>query len=107
MSGKNQPTPFKHFIKTNTQVNNINDVANKLAETFSANSSSTNSNTKFYKYKYKKEKQKLNFKSGITESCNKIFSLSERKKAIPKSHNTAVGSDEIHSEFLKHLSSES
>ena len=62
-------------------------------------------NTEFHKDK--KEKQKLNFKSGNTESYNKLFSLSELKEAIQKSHNTAVGPNEIHYEFLRQLPSKS
>ena len=107
ISGKNQSTPLKCLIKNNTQVTNIKVIANTLAETFSVNSSSTNTNTEFHKYKNKKGKQKLNFKSGNTESYNKLFSLSELKEAIQKSHNTAVGPDEIHYEFLRRLPSKS
>ena len=70
-------------------------------------SSSTNSNIEFLKYKDKKEKQKLNFTSGDTESYNKLFSLSELKEVIQKSHNTAVSPDEIHYEFLRQLPSKS
>ena len=44
ISGKNQSTPFKHLIRKNTQVTTIKDIADTLAETFTANSSSTNSN---------------------------------------------------------------
>ena len=73
ISGENQSTPLKYLIKNNTQVTNIKDIADTLAET-SANSSSTNSNTEFHKYKDKKEKQKFNFKSDNTESYNKLFS---------------------------------
>ena len=98
-SGKNQSTPLKYLIKNNTQVTNIKDIANTLAETFSANSSSTNSNIEFQKYKNKKEKQILNFKSGNSESYYKLFSLSELKEAIQKSYNTAVGPHEIHYEL--------
>ena len=107
ISGKNDFTPLKHLIKNNTQVTNIKDIANTLAETFSANSSSKNSNTEFHKYKDKEEKQKLNFKSSNTESYNKLFSLSELKETIQKSHNTAVSPDEIHYKFLRQLTSKS
>ena len=107
ISSKNQSTPLKHLIKNNTQVTNIKDIANTLAETFSVNSSSINSNTEFHKYKDKKEKQKLNFKLSNTESCNKLFSFSELKESIQKSHNTVVGADEIHYEFLRQLPSKS
>ena len=102
ISSKKQSTPLKHLIKNNTQVINIKDIANTLAD-----SSSTNSNTEFHKYKDKKEKQKLNFKSGNTESYNELFSLSELNEAIQKSHNTAIGPDEIHYEFLRQLLSKS
>ena len=102
ISGKDQSIPLKHLILNNTQVTNIKDIANTLAETFSANYS--------YKLQHrisqiqkKKEKQKLNFKSGNTESYNELFSLSERKETIQTLHNTAVGPDEIHYEFPRHL----
>ena len=58
MSGKNQSTPLKHLIKDNTQVTNIKDIADTLAET-SANSSSTNSYIVFHKYKDKKDKNSI------------------------------------------------
>ena len=106
ISGKNQSTLLKHLIKNNTQITNIKDI-NTLAETFSVNSSSTKSNTEFHKFKDKKEKQKHNFKSGNTESYYELFSLSEQKEAIQKSHNTAVSPDEIHYEFLRQLPSKS
>ena len=82
ISGKNQSTPLKHLILNNTQVTNIKDIANTLAETFSANSFSSNSNTEFHKDK--KEKETLNFKSSNTESFNELFSLSKLKKSHPK-----------------------
>ena len=107
ISGKNQSISLKHFIKNNTQVTNIKDIANSLAQTFSANSFSPNFSSEFHKYKDKKEKQKLNSKSGNTESYNELFSLSELKEAIQKSHNAAVGPDEIHYKFLRQLPSKS
>ena len=101
ISAKNQSTPLKHLIKNNNQITNIKDIADTLAETFSPNSSSTNSNIEFHKDK--KEKQNLNFKLGNTESYNELFSLSELKEAIQKSHNTAISPDEIHYKFLRRL----
>ena len=41
----------------------------------------------------------------ISEDYNRPFSLSELTDCIMKSHNTAVGPDEIHYEFLKKLPS--
>ena len=92
--------PYKYLIKNDTQVTNIKDIVDKLAE-ISANSSSKNSNTEFHKYKDKKKKQKLNFNSDNTESYNGFFS--ELTEAIQKSHNTSVGPDKIHNEFLRQL----
>ena len=51
-------TPLKHLIENNTQVINIKDIANTLAET-SANSSSTNSNTEFQNTKIRKKNKSL------------------------------------------------
>ena len=59
ISGKNQSTPLKHLIKNSIQVTNIKDVADTLAETFSANSSSTNSYTEFHKFKDRKTKARF------------------------------------------------
>ena len=53
----------------------------------------------------KAEKTKLNFKSNNLEDYNQPFSLSELTDSIMKSHDTAVGPDEIHYQFLKHLPS--
>ena len=44
---------------------------------------------------------------GNTESNNKLFSLWELKEAIQKSHNTAVGPDEIHYKYFRQLPSKS
>ena len=96
ISGKTQSTPLKHLIKNDTQVTNIRDIADIRAETFSENSSFKNPNTEFHNYKDKKGKQKLNFRSENTETYNGLFSLLELKEFIQKSHNTAVGPDEIH-----------
>ena len=103
ISGKTQSTPLKHLIKDNIEITNIKDIADTLAETFSTNSSSKNANKQFLNHKTKTEKQKLNFKSENTESFNRLFSLPELTEAIQRSHNTTVGPDEIHSEFLKQL----
>ena len=80
ISGKNQSTPLKLLIKNNTQVTNIKDIANTLAETFSANSSSKNSNTEFQKYKDKKEKQKLNFNQTTLKAATRCQTNIYKKK---------------------------
>ena len=98
ISDKNLSTPLKHLIK-NTRVTKMKDSADTPALNFPANSSSTNS-TEFYKYKTGK---KLYFKSDNTENYNELFSLSELKEAIKKSHNTAVSPDENHYELIRQL----
>ena len=67
--------------------------------------SSDNYNEQFQNIKKKAEKTKLNFKSNNLEDYNQPFSLSELTDSIMKSHDTAVGPDEIHYQFLKHLPS--
>ena len=74
-----------------------------LADTFAENSSSSNYSTSFQKFQNTKEKTKLNFKSNDDEHYNKHFIIKELRKALKKSHDTAVGSDDIHYQFLKHL----
>ena len=61
----------------------------------------------YLSFKKKAEKTKLNFKSNSLEDYNHPFSLSELTDSIMKSHDTAVGPDQIHYEFLKHLPSSS
>ena len=103
ISGKNRSNPLKHLSKENTKVTNKQSIANLLAETFSNNSSSKHYSKQFQKIKRTKEKTKLKFKSNNSEDYNKPFTLSELTDSILKSHNTAVGPDEIHYEFLKKL----
>ena len=50
-----------------------------------------------------KKRKKINFKSKNEENYNQSFNKTELKVAINKSHDTAVGPDEIHYQFLKKL----
>ena len=103
--GKNTSSPIKHLSKNHMKATNKKDIADLLANTFSKNSSSTNYSKPFQNIKKNAEKTKLNFKSNNLEDYNQPFSLSELTDCIMKSHNTAVGPDEIHYEFLKQLPS--
>ena len=105
ISGKNTSSPIKHLSKNHVKATNKKDIADLLANTFSKNSSSTNYSKPFQNIKKNAEKTKLNFKSNNLEDYNQPFSLSELTDCIMKSHNTAVGPDEIHYEFLKQLPS--
>ena len=105
ISGKNTSSPIKHLSKNHIKATNKKDIADLLANTFSKNSSSTNYSKPFQNIKKNAEKTKLNFKSNNLENYNQPFSLSELTDCILKSHNTSVGPDEIHYEFLKQLPS--
>ena len=107
ISGKNKSSPINHLSKNHVKATNKKDIADLLAKTFSTNSSSDNYNEQFQNIKKKAEKTKLNFKSNTLKDYNQPFSLSELTDSIMKSHDTAVGPDEIHYEFLKHLPSSS
>ena len=98
IAGKNQPTPRKHLIK-NIQITNIKDITDTLADLkkFLLKTPKQNSiNTKL-------QKKKLNFQSDNIENYNESFTLSKLREAIQKSHNTTVGPDDVHCEFLGHL----
>ena len=103
ISGKNTSSPLKHLSKNHIKATNKKDIADLLSKTFSKNSSSTNYSKPFQNIKKNAEKSKLNFKSNNLEDYNQPFSLSELTDCIMKSHNTAVGPDEIQYEFLKQL----
>ena len=107
ISGKNKSSPINHLSKNHVKATNKKDIADLLAKTFSTNSSSDNYSEQFQNIKKKAEKTKLNFQSNNLEDYNQPFSLSELTDSIMKSHDTAVGPDEIHYEFLKHLPSSS
>ena len=79
------------------------DIADVLADTFAAKSSSSNFSTVFQKFQNTKEKSKLKFTSKNNEHYNKDFNMKELRKALKKCHDTAVGYDDIHYQFLKHL----
>ena len=79
------------------------DIADTLADTFAQKSSSSNYSAAFQKFQSTKEKTKLNFKSNNNEHYNKDFTMKELMKALKKCHDTAVGCDDIHYQFLKHL----
>ena len=101
---KNSSGPIKHLSKNHVKATNKKDIADLLAKTFSNNSSSTHYSKQFQHIKKNADKTKLNFKSNNLEDYNRPFSLSELTDCIMKSHNTAVGPDEIHYEFLKKTS---
>ena len=52
---------------------------------------------------FKNLKTLKNFKSNNNEKCNKDVTIKERRKALKECHDTAVGWDDNHYQFLNHL----
>jgi len=103
IAGKSLATNIKHLNLNNTEITEIPDIDNSLGQTFSNNSSSHNYGTKFQGFRNQAENQHLKFKSYNLETYNNPFSLDELRDAISKSHDSAVGPDDIHYQMLKHL----
>ena len=103
INGKNSTLNVGHLNVDDDVVTSKADIADVLADVFAEKSSSSNYSTSFQKFQNSKEKTKLNFKSNNDEHYNKDFTIKELRKALKKCHDTAVGSDDIHYQFLKHL----
>ena len=103
INGKNSSLNVGHLNVGNDVVTSKTDIADALADIFAEKSSSSNYSEAFQKFQNTKEKTKLNFKSNNNEHYNKDFTMKELKKALKKCHDTAVGCDDIHYQFLKHL----
>ena len=103
IKGKNSSINVGHLNVGDNVVTSKADTADTPADTFEEKSSCSNYSTSFQKFKSTKEKTKLNFKSNNNEQYKKDFTIKELKKALKKCHDTAVGCDDIHYQFLKHL----
>ena len=100
ISGKNQPTtPYK---KQNGRKYQERQSRHIIWDIFSKFFHHQLQSTFSYFQKQHKE-TKLNFKSNNSEKYNQPFTPAELQETIKKSHNTTVGPDEIHYQFLKHL----
>ena len=104
IQGKGKSSSLGHLYVNNKKVTSKKDISNTLADAFSKNSSSENYTEKFKNIKQQKEKRNLKFSSDNSETCNQPFSLSELKDALSKAHDSSPGPDDIHYQFLKHLS---
>ena len=103
ITGQNNNTPTKYLTHNNLKITDEKVIANHLDETFSQNSSSKYQSKRFQIIKTKAEKVKIKFQSKNTETYNKPFSIAELKESLDKAHNTAVGPNKIHYQFLKEL----
>ena len=100
---QNTNTPTKHLTYNTLKITDKKDIANHLAENFSQNSSAKYQSKSFQIIKTKAEKVQIKFQSKNTESYNQPFSIAELKESLNKAHNTAIGPDKIHNQFLKEL----
>ena len=104
ISGKQSNTTIHHLENTDgTKITERVDIANRLAQEISKNSSSNNYRAEFQKYQEKAEKEHLDFDTDNSENYNVRFTIRELCDALKKSHDTATGPDEIHYQLLKHL----
>ena len=62
---------------------------------------------KFTAFKYTQKKKFLDFTSENKECYNEPFTFDELLQSLHNSHDTAVGSNQIHYKILKHLPSKS
>ena len=102
ITGKNNNTPTKHLTHNNLKITDNKDIANHLTKNFLLNSSAKNQSKSFQIIKTKAEKVKIKFQRKNTESYNQPFSIAELKESLNKAHNTVVGPDKIHYQFLNH-----
>ena len=101
ISRKTLPTALKHLTKNKTEETTKKDIADTLWEIFSANSCLNNSNLNIFTFKSNTEaKTQLQVQK---YSKIQLFTPAELQETIETSYNMAVGPDEIHYDFLKHL----
>ena len=101
IAGKQQTISIKHLSKDNSMITDRKTITELITKTFSKNSRQ-NGKKEFITIQEDAEKHKINFKSKNLEEF-KSLTLRKLKDSIKKSHNSVVGPDEIHYEFLKKL----
>ena len=102
ISGKFSPTP-PPILKTpnNVIIQDVGDVANMLAESFSRTCSLNNCAPEFQRYKREKEKKRLDFTSGVRHEYNVPLTIEELKTALKCTSETAPGPDKITYSMIK------
>ena len=103
IAGKRPANEVHHLQVNGSEITELQDIADNIGQAFSHNSSAANYNDKFKTFRNQAEKQHLKFSSNNSETYNNPFSVAELTDAIFKSHDTAVGPDDIHYQMLKHL----
>ena len=94
---------IQHLEDGDEEFTTHDQIANRLGQQFSFNSSTDNCTTEFKLFKTKAEKVHYNFASDNSEDYNAPLTLEELESAIQKATDSATGPDEIHYQLLKHL----
>ena len=103
ITGKKVFPSIKQLKKDGNNITEVNEIANVLANNIVKNSSTENYSEKFKRHKIKAEHTALNFNTNNMEDYNAPFKMGELVDSLKKSHDTAVGPDDIHYQILKHL----
>lgn len=104
ISGRYRGLEVHHVIQRNGSfATDKESIAEALADEFALNSSTHHYTSEFQAFKAKAEREHLNFTSVSLQPYNAPFTLLELELSLKSSHDTAVGPDEIHYQFLKHL----
>ena len=103
ITGKKVFPSIKQLKKDGNNITEVNEIANVLANNIVKNSSTENYSEKFKRHKIKAEHTALHFNTNNMEDYNAPFKMGELVDSIKKSHDTAVGPDDIHYQILKHL----
>jgi hypothetical protein len=101
IKGKSTTSPMKHLTVNNTSIENVVDISNARASTFSHNSSSYPYTDKFKRHKTKCERSEPCFTSDNSENYNTFVTLKELKDATRKAHDTTAGPDDVKYQMLK------
>ena len=101
ISGKQSNTTIYHLENSDgTKITERVDIAYRLAQEISKNSSSNSYSTKFQNYQEKAKKEHLDFDTDKSESYNVHFTIRELCVSLKKSYDIATGAGEIHYRLL-------
>ena len=98
-----EPRKIPILEENGQEYTNVQDISDKLADTFERTSSSDNYSEQFKRIKERREQKEIDFKSNNKEVYNKVFKMHELRGVIQKLKNTAPGPDEICNRMIQNL----